>query len=87
MSITIKDLENRVNYLNRITNSPNESYSKDNKANIGNFYLSGAYGGYQLERICNSSGGCDVVLSTGYVSKKELYYAVNNFINGINFKK
>lgn len=59
-TITLKDLENAVARLNRSTNSPLESYTKaDNKftANVGNYHLDGAYGGYSLCRMSNASGG------------------------------
>ena len=46
--ITRKDLDGAVNLLNRITNNPSDPYSGEHGkwvANIGNFHISGAYGG------------------------------------------
>ena len=53
--ITEKMLESRVNHLNKLTNSPETSYTKSESgqyvANIGNYHLSFAYGGVALERM------------------------------------
>ena len=74
--ITEKDLEAVVNRLDRITNSPMESYSKSPmgnaiKAQIGNYHLSWAYGGVTTPLNC------------GYVSKRELYNLIQSYISGI----
>ncbi len=85
--ITMKDLEGQVNRLNRITNSPMESYTKlpdgKFKANIGNYHLDGAYGGWKLGRICSEGGGVSDILSCGYVSKREIYQLIYSYIRGI----
>ena len=71
------DLEMIVERINRITNSPLETYVKDAegkfKAQIGNYHLSWAYGGVCLHRICNDSGGVNVVINSGYTTKRDLY--------------
>lgn len=86
MRITKKDLEILVNTINELTNSPLESYSKNKQgkytSNIGNFHLSGAYGGWQLQRICNASGGVTTITS-GFVPKRELYQLLHAYIDGI----
>ena len=85
--ITIKDLEYTVDILNVITNSPTEPWTKGKdgklRANVGNYHLSGAYGGWKLERMDNESGGVSDVLHTGYVSKRELHNAIKSFQCGI----
>jgi hypothetical protein len=84
--ITKANLEGVIKYLNKLTNSPAEPWTKTEegfKANIGNYHLDGAYGGWELERMCSESGGVSDVLRTGHVSKRELYYAIHHFISGI----
>ncbi len=85
---TMRDLEGLVNRLNRITGNPETSYTKDASgkftANIGNYHLDGAYGGWQLSRIQTLGGGITNPLHTGFVSKRELYQAIDNFIRGID---
>ena len=85
--ISAKDLKGAVSLLNRITDMPQEPWTKDSTfgnmtANIGNYYLSGAYGGWQVERMVNGGGGSSTPLETGYVSKRECYNAVHAFIRG-----
>jgi hypothetical protein len=84
--ITESDLQAKVNRLNRITNSPAEPYT-DNKANIGNFHLSHAYGGVCLHRMYNDGGGCTAPLIGGHVSKRELAGLLDAFIAGIESTK
>lgn len=84
-TITLKMLESVVIRINTITNSPIEAYSKVNDkyiANIGNYHLRGAYGGYALHRMHNLSGGVSDVFQCGHVSKRELLNRLNAFING-----
>ena len=89
--ITKDDLERRVAYLNRITGSPAESYTRDDdgkyRANIGNYHLCGDYGGWQLHRMQTDGGGITDVLGGGYQSKRELYNRLNAFIQGIELAK
>lgn len=90
MKITQKDLEAVVRRINLITESPLESYVKDSngkfKAQIGNYHVSGAYGGVSLHRMHNESGGVTTPLNCGYVTKKELYNLMQAFINGLQTK-
>ena len=84
--ITIKQLEGLVDHLNTIAKTPKATYTKvDGKfiGNIGNYHLDGAYGGYQLVQLVNESGGVRNVLSTGFVSKRELYNAIRIFMAGM----
>jgi len=87
---TKRELETVVERLNRITNSPLATYTKrdDGKftANIGNYHLSGAYGGYALHRLVNEAGGVQDVLRTGHVPKAELCRLMHAFIQGIATK-
>ena len=75
--------------LNAITNSPSEPYTKNENgeyiANIGNFHLSGAYGGYCVHRMCNKSGGISTPFISYHTTKRDLYDRLNAYINGIVF--
>lgn len=90
MRITKKDLEKRIEYLNEITGSPLTTYTKQKdgsfRANIGNFHLSQAYGGYSLHRMQNLGGGITEPFGTGHIKAKDLYNAINAFISGLQYK-
>lgn len=84
-AITLKILEAVVKRINTMTSNPTEAYSKVNDkyiANVGNYHLSGAYGGYALHRMHNISGGVSDVFQCGHVSKRELLNRLNAFISG-----
>lgn len=91
--ITKAMLQRKVDYLNKLTNSPMEPYKFSevegrHVAQIGNWHVSGAYGGFQLHRMVNESGGItSSPLNTGYVTRRLLYEAVEAFIKGIEFKQ
>jgi hypothetical protein len=89
--ITIKNLNEIVNTLNRITNSPNEPYKKDEsgmrRAQVGSYYIGQAYGGYTLLRIINSGGGCNQPLASGYIPARELCEHINAYIRGLRDAK
>jgi hypothetical protein len=86
-------LERKVDYLNQITDSPPAPYTKvvdDSKmiktryqANPGNYHLSGAYGGWCLQRMHNEGGGVSTPLHTGYCPKRELFNAISAYVTGI----
>ena len=84
--ITMRDLEGAVSLLNKLTDQPATPWSKDGngkmEANIGNYHLSGAYGGWQVHRMVGEGGGVTTPLQTGYVSKREVYNAIHAFIRG-----
>lgn len=84
--VSIKDLEAIVARINRITGSPMEPYTRSSHgsvANIGNYHLSGAYGGYALHRMSNEAGGIIDALRSGHVSKRELRDLMFAYIAGI----
>ena len=86
--ITEAMLEARIKYLNKITNSPADPYTfadGRNRANVGNFHLSHAYGGVCVHRIANESGGVNTPIIYGHVTKRECYNALNTYISGIEF--
>jgi len=86
MRITIKDLESKIDYLNWLTKSPLKKYlpstNEGQVAQIGNYHLDIGNGGYQLLRFVKG-GGANEPLNTGYTTKKNLWYAIDNYKRGI----
>ncbi len=85
MKVNQKMLQDRIDYLNEITNNPLKTWErKDGHSicNIGNYCLDSAYGGHRLVKIINSGGG-QTDITSGYISKKDLYYQINAFIDGV----
>jgi hypothetical protein len=89
--ISEKQLKSLIEYVNELTASPKQAYSKQDdgtyKANIGNYHLDCAYGGYNLARICSDGGGISQPLGGGYHTKRELYNKLHAFIRGIDTGK
>jgi hypothetical protein len=84
--ITRTQLEAAVNRLNRLTNNESEPYRKEGDkwvANIGNYHISGAYGGVALHRMCNEGGGVRDIFSCGHVTSRQLYDLIHAYIKGI----
>jgi hypothetical protein len=84
-SITKENLQAVVDRINKTTGSPAQTYTDVNGklvANIGNYHLSNAYGGYALHRVCNTSGGITDVSNSGHVSKRELYDLMFAYLAG-----
>lgn len=84
--ITQAQLSYAVERINEGTKSPLTPYTKvDGKlvANIGNFHIYGAYGGYGLHRMCNEGGGITQII--GISTKRELYNQLQAMINGIHY--
>lgn len=83
--ITIAELETIVYRINLALNAPETPYTtKKNglKANVGNYHLDGAYGGYALHCMTNTSGGIKDIFC-GHYPKKELYSKLKSFLGGI----
>lgn len=90
MQVTKAMLQNKIDYLNQITNSPLTAYTKIGesfKSNINHFKLYSAYGAYGLHRIVNEGGGVTDYYVYGLHSKRELLDRLSAFINGIQFSK
>ena len=85
--ITNADLKNDVDLINETTGSPLKPWTRDdngrNKANIGNYHISGAYGGVCLHQIVNESGGVRDVFSCGHIPKRELHNQMRAFLRGL----
>jgi len=87
MRITEKDLSKAVERLNELTGSPLTYMDENRKTNIGHFCLDYAYGGVQLQRVCNLSGGVSTVFHCGYITKGGLYNLIHAFIDGYKLAK
>ena len=80
-TITKKFLEAQIERLNRETNTPPTPYVRDGEkftAQLGNYHLSGAYGGYSLHRM-----GSDV-FGSGHITKRDLSARISAMLVGIH---
>lgn len=81
--ITKDKLKRLVVYLNKITNSPSEAYTKTAtglKPNAGHYSLDSAYGGYALVQM-SAGGGERNVLERG--STRDIYERIYSYVKGI----
>jgi hypothetical protein len=88
--ITKKQLLARIETINSILERPLTPYTrKDDKlvANIGNFSLSQAYGGYCAAVLVNDAGGCSSPIWHGHISARDAYDRLSAFIVGLTFTK
>ena len=84
--ITRAHLDAKCATLNRMTKSPVEpSRMVDGKrtANVGNYHISGAYGGYSLHRMSNESGGVSDVFDCGHIPARELAGLMSAYTAGL----
>jgi hypothetical protein len=85
-TITIKFLKAQVDRLNREMNLPLVPYIREGEkftAQIGNYHLSGAYGGYALHKMATDGGGISDVFGCGHVPKRDLSARISAMIAGI----
>jgi len=90
MRINNADLEHMVDRINLATKSPLRPWTrtqKGSKANIGNYHISGAYGGVALHRVANEAGGTESVFNCGYTKKKDLHNRMQAFLIGLEVTK
>jgi len=85
--ITEKMLQRKVDLLNEMTGNPAGSWEKAGKANIGNYHLSFAYGGVALNQMTNTGGGVTDIFSVGHMPKRELFYRICAYCDGIETGK
>jgi len=86
MRITEKHLQSLVDKLNQLMDKnlqPYDMSKTENRANIGTYVLSGAYGGWQLAQISNEHGAQSQPLGGGFETKRETYEKILAFIRGI----
>lgn len=88
MRITKKQLQAQINRLNDLTGNKREPINDDRSWNIGTYCLSGAHGGWQLQQVCNDSGGVKLPLgNTGHIKARELSMMIAAFERGIELGK
>ena len=89
--VTQSQLQSLVDELNRATGSPMTPWTRDAddnlRANIGNYHLSGAYGGVCLHRMFNDGGGVTTPLGLGHRPKRELYDELHAYLRSIQAGK
>ena len=85
--ITRKELETLATRLNDITGSPRETYTSRADgvlvANVGNFAISGAYGGFCLVRMVNESSEETCPLMQGHITARECHNQIIAYTRGI----
>ena len=85
---TIRELEGLVKRINYVTGNPATSYTRTADgsfaANVGNYHLSGAYGGYALYQMAEGGGVHDIF--GGHYSKGELYSKMSAFLLGLKVR-
>lgn len=86
---TKQELQSLCDWINKLTNSPMEPWTVDDagkyRANIGNYHISGAYGGVSLERMVTDGGGVQSIFG-GFTPKRELADKMRAFIKGLEQK-
>ena len=80
-----QDLQALVERINIATKSPLVPYSNNDglMANIDNYHLDYIYNGVQLVRVVNEKGGVAVINTTGYGTKRELFYWMGAYLDGL----
>lgn len=88
---TRKQLESLATAINQATGSPLEPSTRDGngtyRSNVGNFHISGAYGGYCLHRMANESGGVTTPLTSYHQPAKDCAAEMRAFLRGLEFAK
>lgn len=86
--ITIKHLDAICSQLNEATGSPLTPYTRGDdgrmRANVGNYHVSQAYGGFCIHRTENESGGVSTPLSYGHIPARELFGLARDYLDGIS---
>lgn len=77
-----RDLDAIISEINRLNGQPTEMTGHHIP---GQFIRSSAYGGHKLERVTTVGGGVTSI-TTGYVSKRELYNQLQAILTGLRMK-
>ena len=87
MSIITKgQLKWAIMEMNRATNSPVEPYTTQNGktvANVGNYHLEEAYGGYNVTRTIGQGDEIHHPFGDDFMPKRELLGRIRAFLAGI----
>ena len=85
--ITVAHLRAIIDRINHITGSPAEPYVKGadgkHRAQIGNYHLSRAYGGFCLHRMVSDGGGVNSPIVSYHVPARELAGLMHAYIAGL----
>lgn len=85
--ITIKTLKQNADMLNRMTGNLAEPYSKNADgryvANIGNYHISQAYGGFALHQMVSAGGGVIDIFNRGHMPARELHGLIWAYVRGL----
>jgi hypothetical protein len=84
--ITRAHLDAKAATLNNMTKSPADPSSMVNgkyRANVGNYHISGAYGGYCLHRMATEGGGVSDVFDCGHITAKQLAALMSAYMSGL----
>lgn len=87
--ITDKQLNALCARINEATGSPATGWQTvdgRNRANVGHYHISHAYGGVNLERMSNESGGVSCPLGLGHRPKRELWGQMHAFLAGLEVR-
>jgi hypothetical protein len=84
MRMTLKQLQNKVEYINELSGTPKQPYN-NRVSQINCYYIGQAYGGYRLEQISNKSGGAKDI--SDRLTARELSYFLNGMITGLEQAK
>ena len=90
MSTIKKTLEALCELINTATGSPLTPYTRTESgltANLGNFHLSGAYGGVCVHRMHNQSGGVTEPIWSGHISKGKAEVKMRAYLAGLEMPK
>lgn len=85
--ITVRDLRGLAATMNKEMDRPADPWARDPdtgnfQANIGNFHISGAYGGWALHEMVTEGGGVRDVFGSGHMPARELYSKMHAFRDG-----
>ncbi len=84
--ITRSFLDAKVRIINSMMAMPQEPYEQrtDKRvANIGNYHISGANGGFCLHRMVTEGGGVSDVFQCGHIPARELAQRMSAYMAGI----
>ena len=87
MRITNSDLEYLAKRINEVTGNNIEPWTRENgrsRANIGTYYISGAYGGVELVQMVSVGGGVDAISKDGHDTKRKLHSFMTAYLAGFN---
>ena len=81
--ITRKQLDFLCERINNAKKTPAKPYERIDGSlvgQIGNYHLSGAYGGVCLHQTMTEGGGVRDVFSCGHVTKRDLYQMMRAYL-------